>query len=236
MSAPSLNKTLAVFATALVCVLGTGTATALTQPVSARQSLIRALITRAARTAEPAAQATIGSLEAVAAMTPCSTEPDVQLYGRGTYRDARVSCASQGWQLYIPVTLQAEQKIVVAAHDLRSGVVLNTADLKLVDATAVGGTADPTAHDMQAVVGQTLLAPVSAGTPIALAGLQQAELVHAGQAISVLVRSGPVRIKTTAVALQAGRPGQSILVKNPYTGYRYRAEVGAHGAEVDLTW
>ena len=235
MSGLDANKVLSLSATLLLALVVVGTASAQTPPASAREHTIRALIQKAARNAAPGSKASIGSLQAVPAMAPCGTQPDVQLYGRGQYRDARVSCPAKGWQLYIPVHIASSGKVVVAAHDLQAGTVLHAQDLKLVSASNADATA-PAAHDASSVIGHTLVAPVSAGTPISLSGLQQALRVHSGEAITVHVRSGDVRIKTTAVALQDGRPGQSILVQNPATSYRYRVEVTDHGAVENLTW
>lgn len=211
------------------------TASAQTPGESAREHTIRTLIQKVVQTAAPDAKISIGSLQAIPDMTPCDTQPDVELYGRGRYRDARVSCPTQGWQLYIPVRIAESNKIVVAAHDLQAGTVLHSRDLKLVSTSSTEASA-PAAHDASAVVGHTLVAPISAGTPISLSGLQQAVRVHSGETITVHVRSGGVRIKTNAVALQDGRPGQSILVENPATSYRYRVEVTDHGAVENLTW
>lgn len=219
----------------LLVLLALGTASGQTPSDRAREHIVRTLIQNVARTEAPGSKVSIGSLQAVPAMAPCATTPDVELYGRGQYRDARVSCTNQGWQLYIPVHLLTSQQVVVAAHDLQAGTVLHEQDLKLVSATSADTDA-PVAHDASTVVGHTLVAPVSAGTPIPLSGLQQPVRVHSGETITVHVHSGTVRIRTTAVALQDGRPGQSILVENPATSYRYRVELTDHGAVENLTW
>lgn len=211
------------------CCLATAHADTAQQRVHTLDRLIRQAVHRA----EPGrVHVHIGSTQALSAMSPCGQTPRVQLYGRGSNQDARVSCPDQGWQLYIPLSIRKTGRVVVAAHDLMAGKVLTANDLKLVPAPAQDG--DSTADTLDAVVGHTLRAPVNSGTPISLSALQNAVRVHAGQSLTVHVQSGPVSIKTSAIALQDGRAGQSILVKNPETGHRYRVTLTAGGAVDDL--
>lgn len=183
----------------------------------------------------PGQQVSVGSLSALAEMHPCSTHLALHLYGRGRYRNVRVSCPIQGWQLYVPVTLISSQHIIVAVHDLQAGVILNPSDIKTEKAARAQGVGGPLAHERQAVIGHTLRAPVSSGTPIRLSSLSQPVRVHAGQTVTVEVRADGVRIKATAIALQDGRVGQSILVKNPDSGHRYRVQVTSRGVIDDLS-
>lgn len=172
----------------------------------------------------------IGSTKAMASVKPCRHHPDVRIYGRGQHRDARVNCPGRGWQFYIPVTLQQKQTVVVAAHDLQQGKALKRSDLKVI--REAGPEGSDLAHDLKSVIGQTLKAPISRGTPVSLNSLQGATRVHSGQDLTVRVESGDVVIKTTAVALQSGRTGQTILVKNPGSGKRYRVTVNSEGGAV----
>lgn len=169
----------------------------------------------------------IGPTSAVNSVKACRQRPQVQFYGNGTHRNARVSCPGRGWQFYIPITMEEMHSIVIAAHDLRAGKALKHSDLKIVSESDSQGS--DLAHSVKSVIGETLKAPISRGTPISLRSLQGATRVHSGQNVTVRVQSGNVEIKTTAVALQNGRVGQSILVKNPSSGKRYRVTVSSTG-------
>lgn len=201
-----------------------------------RQAQLAARIQHWVAARVPDHQVTVGSLGALSQMPRCrAAPPAMTLYGQGRNRTVRVHCPSQGWQLYVPVTLQSSRRIVVAAHDLAAGTVLDRADIRLVAPGGRSGATGGLAHDPKAVVGETLRAPVGAGTAIHLAGLAHAVRVHAGQSVTVHVRSNAIEIRTTAIALQDGRVGQSILVKNPESGHRYRVQVTAHGVVADLS-
>lgn len=198
---------------------------------------VRALIRRAAyAVASTSSHITIGNAQAIDTMSPCPARPAVTLMGQGIYRDARVSCRALDWQLYVPVTIKQHARVVVAARDLMPGHVLQERDLKLVPAKYVSGDAALDAHAVRSALGRTIDAPLGAGQPIALASLEHPTLVHAGQTITVRVQSRSIVLKTIAVALQTGRLGQSILVKNPDSGRDYRVDVTARGAVDKLDW
>lgn len=168
-------------------------------------------------------------------MTPCAGPLQMRVYGNAAYRNVRVSCPGQGWQLYVPVTLMSSAPVVFAAHDLQAGVAIRRSDLKTESSSHAADQGGQLAHQKQSVIGRTLTAPVGSGTAIHLSSLRQAVKIHAGQTITVHVHSNAVDITTTAVALQDGRVGQSILVKNSGSGHRYRVEVTASGAVDDLS-
>lgn len=214
----------------LICVTGV----AIAGP-SARHDRVKGRIKQVAEQQAPGQHVHVGSLKALAQMSPCHAPLQMQLYGQGSYRNMRVSCPDQGWQLYVPVTLAALGRIVVAAHDLSADVPLTRSDLKLERPAAGQGDSGQIAHGLKSVVGKTLTAPVSAGTPIRLSSLTQAVRVHAGQNVTVHVYAGGVSIRTMAIALQQGRVGQSILVKNPSSGKHYRVKVTDHGVVDDLS-
>ncbi|MGN8158781.1 flagellar basal body P-ring formation chaperone FlgA [Salinisphaera sp. RV14] len=211
-------------------VVGTASAGA-----AARHDRIQRRIQQVVENQAPGHRAHVGSLNALTQMKPCHAPLQMRLYGQGTYRNMRVSCPDQGWQLYVPVTLTSLARIAVAAHDLPAGTPLTKSDLKLVRSSAGQGDSHQVAHSLKSALGKTLTAPVSAGTPIRLSSLAQPVRIHAGQQVTVHVRSEAVSVEATAIALQQGRVGQSILVKNPSSGKRYRVEVTSHGVIDNLS-
>lgn len=146
----------------------------------------------------------------------------------------RVSCPGQGWQLYVPVRFSGSRKITVASHDLSSDKPLTRSDIKLKKVSISQDASGQIAHSLKSVVGKTLTVPVSKGTPIRLSSLNQAVRVHSGQHVTVHVHAGQVSVTATAIALQQGRVGQSILVKNPKSGKHYRVKVTRHGLVANL--
>lgn len=182
--------------------------------------------------AVPGATLRSGALALLPHVKPCPQPPAVTVLGYSAYRTVRVACPSAGWQFYVPIRLSIRGTTVVAARDILPGRTITAADVRVVPSTAPSSFA---ASSATSVIGRTLDAPLRAGQPIALGALQEPIKVHAGQDITVDVRAGSVRVQTTAVALEQGRVGQSILVRNPKTGKQYRVTVNpAGGASYDL--
>lgn len=216
----------------MLCLLLAGPALAHTPSQRTRRLRIR--IMAAAKKADPSDRVTIGSLGGLKSVTPCTTSPSLRFYGTGTNRDVRISCPTSGWQLYVSVHLWQREKILVAARDLPAGIRLHRDDLssQYVDSN---GTSFGIAHDLNVLIGRRLITPVGAGQPIYLAEVRHRVWVHAGQEVIVQVDSGSVKIRTSAIAMQDGVAGQSILVKNSFTGVPFRVEVTRHGVIDNLS-
>lgn len=202
---------------------------------AARHDRVKARIKQFAQKQGFGNQVHVGSLKALSQMSPCHAPLNMKLYGHGSHRNMRVSCPGQGWQLYVPVQYTGSTKVAVATHDLDASKPLTRSDLKLKKVPTEQDDSGQIAQSLKSVVGKTLTSPVSKGTPIRLSSLNQAVKVHSGQDVSVHVHAGQVSVSTTAIALQQGRVGQSILVKNPKSGKHYRVKVTRHGVVDDLS-
>lgn len=209
-------------------------ATASVAYASSQNQQLRARIVNRAHAVSPTAQVVVGSLHGLRSMTPCPTRPRLRFYGSGANRDLRVSCPAKGWQLYVSIRLLRREKILVAAQDLPANTRLNRSDLS-ARSVENNGYSLGIASDPSAILGRRLVAPVGAGQPIYLDDVLHRVLVHSGQTVTVQIEEGLVRIRASAVAMQDGVAGQSILVKNPSTGTPYRVEVTRHGVVDNLS-
>ncbi len=148
-------------------------------------------------------------------------------YGNQT---VAVTCTTpSAWTIYIPVQLVMNQAVVVAARPLGAGTVLAADDLSIIrrNASNLAGSA---VVDPQLAVGQVLRFGVAAGQPILASMLDAPEVVHAGQEITLIAEGDGVRISTIAKAMENGRPGQTILVRNNSSGKVIRGTVDQAGA------
>jgi flagellar basal body P-ring formation protein FlgA len=141
---------------------------------------------------------------------------------------ARVRCPQPAWTLYVPIELHDWGRVVVAATNLAPDATLTAADLMIarVDLMASGAAylTDPAAAE-----GKVLRANVRAGAPIPAALLEQPVIVHRGQSVVLTLTDGAITIRTSVVALQDGRAGQSILVQNPESRKNVWATVSSAG-------
>lgn len=141
-----------------------------------------------------------------------------------------VSCtAPSPWTIYIPVQLVMNQAVVVAARPLGAGTVLAADDLSIIQRNA-SNLAGSAVVNPQLAVGQVLRFGVAAGQPILASMLDAPEVVHAGQEITLIAEGDGVRISTIAKAMENGRPGQTILVRNNSSGKVIRGTVDRAGA------
>ena len=134
----------------------------------------------------------------------------------------------QAWTLYVPVQIRQGSKILIAAHSLSADSILRAGDIAESVANP-GELSGAPLHDPAQVIGQRLQYGVMAGQPILRSMLQQRDLVHAGQLVTLVAQGDGVRIATTAEAIENGKEGQSILVRNVQSGRVLHAIVTGNG-------
>lgn len=150
-------------------------------------------------------------------------------YGAQT---VEVRCAApQVWSLYLPVRVDRQQGVVVAARALQAGHALSAADLSTVqrDSTHLPPGA---VSEAQLAVGQVLRYGVAAGQPIVQSMLTGPQLIHYGQPVSLVVQGMGVRLVALGQAMADGRVGQSVLVRNVQSGRMVSGVVDAQGQVV----
>ncbi len=161
---------------------------------------------------------------------PACQRLDVRFFGSGDPYSAQtvaVHCAEPTpWTIYVPVRIVQSQKIVVAAHSLVAGTVLTASDLTLMPGNAASLAGAPLASVAQAL-GRTLRFGTVAGQPITQSMLAAPIWVHGGDNVTLVAEGDGVRISTLAQAIENGRPGQSILVRNLQSGRVVRGTVTA---------
>ncbi len=139
--------------------------------------------------------------------------------------------APQAWTVYLPARVAMEQRVVVAARPLEAGKILAAADLTLVQHNT-GQLAANAVLAPQAIVGKVLRYNVAAGQPLLENMLLQPEVIRYGQAVTLVALGEGVRLTALGSAMENGRTGQSILVRNIQSGKLVRGTVDAAGQVV----
>ncbi|MBV8055630.1 MAG: flagellar basal body P-ring formation protein FlgA [Deltaproteobacteria bacterium] len=114
-------------------------------------------------------------------------------------------------------TLDAQRKILVAAHEIAQGQALSPADFESRWTDAFGGSMDMLsslpAH------GPFLAAnAIHAGDPLLAIQLTRPLAIHSGDLVMVVVKNGPVTVRAQLEARSAAAVGDSASVINPETG------------------
>ncbi len=84
-------------------------------------------------------------------------------------------------------------------------------------------------YDPAQLPGATAVMSLPAGTILTTGNIAEPVIVHAGQMVTVKVSSGDVDVSVNAIADQAGRVGDTILLTNPASGQRFPALVTRSG-------
>ncbi len=143
-----------------------------------------------------------------------------------------VRCAApQAWTVYLPARVIMEQRVVVAARALEAGRTLTAADLASIrrNTAQLAANAVPSA---ESIVGKVLRYNVAAGQPILENMLLQPEVIRYGQAVTLVAEGQGVRLTALGSAMENGRTGQDILVRNVQSGKVVRGLVDAAGEVV----
>lgn len=136
--------------------------------------------------------------------------------------------APQAWSLYLPVVVHWPQPVVVAAHALAPGHALSDADLQVVRRDRASLPPGALERKSQAT-GRVLQRGVAAGEPVTADMLAGPELVHYGQAVSLIAEGEGIRLVALGIALQDGSQGQTVLVRNAQSGKVVSGVVDARG-------
>jgi flagellar basal body P-ring formation protein FlgA len=143
---------------------------------------------------------------------------------RANRTTVEVSCPGPAWRVFVPVSLEAYGRVVVAARPLPRDAVLTRADLS-IEERALGQLGRGYIASPETVVGLKLRRAVAAGAPLAPAALASPRLVERGQIVTLQASSGGISVAMTGTALQDGARGAVIDVQNSSSGRRVQAIV-----------
>lgn len=163
----------------------------------------------------------VGALDARLRLAACAqplhatAAPGVRSSLRMT---VEVRCPSSGgWRLFVPVTIKAFDKAVVATRALPRGHVLTAADVSLIESD-VSSLPAGYAQDPASLVGRRVARPLTAGAVVATGSFAIDPTVRRGQAVTLLARSGNVAVRASGVAVTAGGLQERIKIKNLASG------------------
>lgn len=128
----------------------------------------------------------------------------------------------------VTVRVRRLSPVWVAARALAHGSVLGEEDAR-VEKRDVAGVAHPLTPDRR-VVGLRAGRSIPAGGVLTASCLEAAPDVRRGDAITVSLRAGAIRVRVPAKALEDGATGGEIRVVSPNGGREYRVRVTGPGA------
>ena len=120
---------------------------------------------------------------------------------------------STRWTIYTSVIVQSQAAVLVARRPLARDVELTAADFRS-ETRRVPGLISAYVTEPTALSGQRLRRPIAAGEPLACDALAAANLIHRGQQVVLLARTGGIEVRMNGIALADGGAGGRIRVQN----------------------
>lgn len=165
-----------------------------------------------------------------ATLAPCSSGVDVDWRGQdlGGRMTPRVSCHSEGWQLYVPVSVEIRRPVVVSASHLDRGQRLDAGDLSLktLDIATLRQGYFETPED---VAGYQIRRSLGPGQVITPRIAEPPLMIRRGDRVRIIARTGPLAVSTQGEALRDGEDGRQIPVRNLSSGETVHAYVVERG-------
>ena len=176
---------------------------------------------------------TVSRLDPRLKLQSCANPLQARLPGKSTIgRNTTVQVACDDlWSLYVPVRVKRLQQVVVAAHNLGPGSLLNDSALTLgyVDVNQVRGQTIATVEE---ITGSKVKRHIQQGKPLFHNLIC---LVCKGDSVTIYARRGGLTIKSSGTALRDGTIGDNIRIKNTSSGRFIDAQVVAVG-EVEVSF
>lgn len=153
---------------------------------------------------------------------PVSVEPlDTRFVTR--MRWAVICADSPGWRREVAVKARVSAQVLVMTDDVALGQPV-AADRLRLERRDVSATPDALS-DAEAVVGRTGRNTLHAGQMLAKRLLQAPVLVQRGQAVGIQATQAGIAVTVSGEALDSGREGDVVRVRNTRSGKVIRARV-----------
>ncbi|MBE0505991.1 MAG: flagellar basal body P-ring formation protein FlgA [Marinospirillum sp.] len=167
-------------------------------------------------------------------LAACQTPVDIEPHGGGELRgrvNLKISCLDQGWFVYLAVDIQRFVPVVVARTALPRGTGL-TPQVLMVQEMEVSRVRGDYYTSINSLNGMQLRNRVRAGDVITHVNLMAADAVNKGEqvVISAISSTGSLGVRMAGEALDNGKIGDQIRVRNIQSGRVIRAIVKGRGA------
>lgn len=137
----------------------------------------------------------------------------------------KAQCSDNNWYMFMVIKATETQPVVVLSSAVSPGTLLTTKNLSVVKMNKKL-LRSSTFSDIRGVVGARIKRRVSAGRPVDPNNLCY---VCKGDGVTISAGTPNMRVKTSGVALEDGRMGETIKVKNTHSNKKILARVASVG-------
>lgn len=161
----------------------------------------------------------------------CESPLMVEVHGNNDLRgrvNLKVTCLDQDWFVYLGVEIARFIKVVVAKTDLPRKAKLSSSMLSIteVDVSRVRGEYFTRLSEVR---GFQLRNRMRAGDVLSSKNLLATDAVNRGEQIAIIATNGILRVRMGGEALNSGKIGDQIRVRNLQSGRIIRALVVGRG-------
>jgi flagella basal body P-ring formation protein FlgA len=137
----------------------------------------------------------------------------------------KAQCSDNNWYIFMVVNATETQPVVVISSAVSPGTLLTVDNIHVVNMNKKR-LRSSTFADIEDVVGARIKRRVTAGRPVDPNNLCY---VCKGDNVTISAGNPSMRVKTSGVALEDGRMGETIQVKNRRSNKKIHARVAATG-------
>lgn len=163
----------------------------------------------------------VGRLDSRSRLARCGSAIEAFMPPRAQIRQRTtvgIRCGDQGgWTVYLPVTVNAFARALVATQPLPPGTVLQPAHVQTVKRN-VSALGYGYLASLDADGGYRVTRSVSQGAVITPQMVESAVMIRRGQTVKIIARTGSVGVSMSGVAASEASLGGRISVKNVKSG------------------
>lgn len=150
---------------------------------------------------------------------------------RRTTVGVRCTAGAKPWKIYLPVTVEAYAKVMVARHPIAPGNIINADNVSWGkrDITSLGYGYLQSLGDNGGYQSRQSIAQGAVLTPNMVTA---SSIINKGQRVQLNSNDGPVSVSMMGIALQNGALGKRILVKNLNSGKQLEGVVASENSVV----
>lgn len=176
-------------------------------------------------------EAKLSNLNSRLRLAACASPLVVEVQGNNALRgrvNLKVSCLDKDWFIYLSADIAHYLKVVVARTDLPRKANLTDSMLSFaeVDVASVRGDYFTSFTELQGV---TLRSRVRAGDVISSNNVLIKDAVNRGEQITIVATNGTLSVRMSGEALDSGKVGDQVRVRNLQSNRVIRALVVARG-------
>lgn len=176
-----------------------------------------------------------GSIDSRLKFKPCTQPLQAYLPGGSQLRGnttVGVQCLDdKGWQYFLPVRVSVYEEVIVAVKPIPRGHRIESSDVELkeIDVSQIRGSVF---YNKEAIVGSLAKRAIRQNTMVKGRSVC---LVCKGDRVKIVAKNAGINVAMKGLALQDGREGDLILVKNLSSSRKLEAQVTRPG-QVDVVF